>query len=68
MTRKPQAIRENEAQPKPKAGYVRPDGRAPRELRKLKFERNVLTRQSSGDLGPGRRRGDVHGEPGNRGR
>jgi ribonuclease PH len=42
MTRKPQAIRENEAKEQAVAGYVRPDGRSPRQLRPLKFERGVL--------------------------
>ncbi|MBI1797357.1 MAG: ribonuclease PH [Candidatus Eisenbacteria bacterium] len=42
MTRKPQAIREREAQAKPLPAYVRPDGRSPRQLRPLKFERGVL--------------------------
>jgi ribonuclease PH len=41
MTRKPAAIREREAAPVA-AAHVRPDGRTPRQLRPLKFERGVL--------------------------
>jgi ribonuclease PH len=43
VTRKPQAIREREAQPIVAAGYVRLDGRSLRQLRPLKFERGVLS-------------------------
>jgi ribonuclease PH len=42
MTRKPQAIREREAKAPEPAAHVRPDGRLPRQLRPLKFERGVL--------------------------
>ena len=42
MTRKPAAIREREAAPAAAAEHVRPDGRTPRQLRPLKFERGVL--------------------------
>jgi ribonuclease PH len=42
MTRKPTAIREREAAPATPAVHVRPDGRTPRQLRPLKFERGVL--------------------------
>ena len=44
MTRKPAAIREREAQVASPVTYVRPDGRSPRQLRTLKFERGVLPR------------------------
>ena len=43
MTRKPQAIREREARDPAMPVHVRPDGRTPRQLRPLKFERGVLT-------------------------
>ncbi len=42
MTRQPPAIREREAQVPAPAAHVRPDGRSPRQLRPLKFERGVL--------------------------
>ena len=42
MTRKPPAIRAREALATPAAPDVRPDGRTPRQLRPLKFERGVL--------------------------
>jgi ribonuclease PH len=42
MTRKPQAIREREAKAPEPVAHVRPDGRSPRQLRPLKFERGVL--------------------------
>ena len=42
MTRRPQAIREREAKAPELPRYVRPDGRSPRQLRPLKFERGVL--------------------------
>jgi len=42
MTRKPQAIREREARAPEPAAHERPDGRTPRQLRPLKFERGVL--------------------------
>ena len=42
MTRKPAAIREREAAPAAPTAHVRPDGRTPRQLRPLKFERGVL--------------------------
>jgi len=42
VTRKPPAIRAREALANPKAAHVRPDGRTPRQLRPLKFERGVL--------------------------
>jgi len=42
VTRKPAAIREREAAPAAAAEHVRPDGRTPRQLRPLKFERGVL--------------------------
>src|SRR5438552_6188443 len=43
MTRKPQAIREREAKAPAAAAFVRPDGRSPRQIRPLKFERGVLS-------------------------
>ncbi len=43
MTRKPQAIRDHEAQPRPEAPESRPDGRGPAQLRPLKFERGVMS-------------------------
>jgi ribonuclease PH len=42
VTRKPAAIREREARPEAPAVHRRPDGRSPRQLRPLKFERAVL--------------------------
>jgi len=42
VTRKPAAIREREATPPTAAAHARPDGRTPRQLRPLKFERGVL--------------------------
>ena len=42
MTHKPLAIRQREAVAPAPAGHVRPDGRSPRQLRPLKFERGVL--------------------------
>ena len=42
MTRKPPAIREREATAPTAATHTRPDGRTPRQLRPLKFERGVL--------------------------
>ena len=42
MTRKPPAIREREGSTPPAAAYVRLDGRSPRQMRPLKFERGVL--------------------------
>ena len=44
MTRKPSAIREREERAPAPALHVRPDGRSPRQLRPLKFERGVLPR------------------------
>jgi ribonuclease PH len=43
MTRKPAAIREQEARGPAAPAHVRPDGRSPRQLRPLKFERGVLS-------------------------
>jgi ribonuclease PH len=42
MTHKPLAIRQREAVGPAPAAHVRPDGRSPRQLRPLKFERGVL--------------------------
>ena len=43
MTRKPQAIREREAKAPAATAFARPDGRSPRQIRPLKFERGVLS-------------------------
>src|SRR3970040_1205539 len=43
MTRQPAAIREREARGPAAPAHVRPDGRSPRQLRPLKFERGVLS-------------------------
>ena len=50
MTRKPPAIRAREAQAPPPAVHVRPDGRSPRQLRPLKFERAVLAQAEGSEL------------------
>ena len=42
MTHKPPAIRAREAAPPAAPAHVRPDGRSPRQIRPLKFERGVL--------------------------
>jgi ribonuclease PH len=42
VTRKPQAIRDREALAPTPAAHPRPDGRSPRQMRPLKFERGVL--------------------------
>lgn len=41
MTRKPQPIREHESRPAETPEFARADGRTPRELRPLRFERGV---------------------------
>ena len=43
MTRKPQPIRDREAQPTSEAPLARHDGRAPRQPRPFKIERGVMS-------------------------